>query len=98
MNLCSDSPDTPHFLKQLCMDAKMGGEVFLIPRSYDNKITVFAPNYITESIIGILLSQTKLRLLLLMAFINGNAEHMTKIRTTIQNPEYFRIKVLIVQK
>ncbi len=58
VNLCTKG--VVRFLQQQCTDFKLGGKIFLIPRSYDNKIIVLAPNYISETIIGILLGRPEL--------------------------------------
>lgn len=58
VNLCPK--EGVQFQQQMCNDFKLGGKVFLIPRSYDNKTIVFAPNYISETIIGILLGRPEL--------------------------------------
>jgi len=57
-NLCGSSLG---FLGKLCEKARLGNLIFQVPSSYDNKNIMMAPNYITESIIGILLSSEKIR-------------------------------------
>jgi len=59
-NVCPNDVDSRFsFIRLLCQQAKLGDIIYRIPNSYLKKYTLFAPGYITESLIGILLSNEK---------------------------------------
>lgn len=59
-NVCPDDVNSRFsFTRLICQQAKLGDIIYRIPNSYTKKHTLFAPGYITESLIGILLSNEK---------------------------------------
>jgi hypothetical protein len=54
---CPDSQDKNHLVKSLCEIAEKGDIVYHIPNTYTGKTLIYAPNYLTENLIGIILSK-----------------------------------------
>lgn len=60
--ICPTNIDTLDvFKKTLCSEAKMGDVIFRVPSTFDKKQILLAPNYFTESLIGILLSSDNMK-------------------------------------
>lgn len=49
------------FKKTLCSEARLGDVIFRVPSIFDKKQILLAPNYFTESLIGILLSSDNIK-------------------------------------
>lgn len=55
LHLCGGTQQT-EMKDEMCIQAKTGDKIYRFPSSFEGKEIVFAPGYITESIIGVLLS------------------------------------------
>lgn len=61
-NICpADISSRPQMLQEMCKKAKLGDIIIRVPSSHDKKEILLAPGYITESLVGILLSSAKIK-------------------------------------
>lgn len=77
-NICDPSA-TNTILKDMCALSKNGNIVFKIPYTPTNKTVVFAPNYITETIVGKIMSECSPNFVKFRRFYFDHKTHRTFI-------------------